>query len=165
MAFPRTFTWGASTAADQIEGAVAADGRGPSIWDTFTAEPGRITDGSSGATARDHYHRCAEDVGLLARLGVDAYRFSIAWPRIQPTGRGPGNRAGGLRDRYGDALPPIYVTESGCAYPDAVTADGDCPDPEPSTPSACLGPTDRRGPGRQRQPAGWPWAGRAARLP
>ena len=91
---PPGFLFGTSTAAYQIEGAVAEDGRGPSIWDTFTAQPGRIVDGSSGAVACDHYHRVDEDVALLERLGAPGYRFSIAWPRIQPTGAGPANPAG-----------------------------------------------------------------------
>jgi beta-glucosidase len=105
MAFPSGFTWGTSTAAYQIEGAVGEGGRGPSIWDTFAAEPGRIADGSSGAVACDHYHRFAEDVELLDGLGVDAYRFSIAWPRIQPTGSGPVNARGlAFYDRLLDQL-------------------------------------------------------------
>ncbi len=105
MAFPSTFTWGASTAAYQIEGAVREDGRGPSIWDTFAAEPGRIADGSSGDVACDHYHRYGEDVDLLAGLGVGAYRFSVAWPRIQPTGTGSVNAAGlAFYDRLVDLL-------------------------------------------------------------
>jgi beta-glucosidase len=105
MAFPTGFTWGTSTAAYQIEGAVHEGGRGTSIWDTFTAEPGRIADSSSGALACDHYHRYAEDVDLLAGLGVDAYRFSIAWPRIQPTGTGAVNAAGlAFYDRLVDTL-------------------------------------------------------------
>ncbi|MFJ8578461.1 GH1 family beta-glucosidase [Micromonospora sp. NPDC093277] len=92
--FPAGFRWGASTSAYQIEGATTADGRGPSIWDTFAHTPGRIADGSTGDEACDHYHRYAEDVALLAGLEVSAYRFSIAWPRIQPTGAGPANPAG-----------------------------------------------------------------------
>ena len=85
---PEGFVFGTSTASYQIEGAVEEDGRGPSIWDTFCSEPGRINDGSSGAVACDHYHRYPEDVALMARLGVQGYRFSIAWPRVQPTGSG-----------------------------------------------------------------------------
>jgi beta-glucosidase len=102
---PPGFRFGTSTAAYQIEGAVAEDGRGPSIWDTFTAQPGRIKDGSSGAVACDHYHRVEEDVALLERLGAPGYRFSIAWPRIQPTGQGAPNAAGlDFYDRLIDSL-------------------------------------------------------------
>ncbi|MEU2613943.1 GH1 family beta-glucosidase [Micromonospora sp. NPDC007271] len=103
--FPAGFRWGVSTSAYQIEGATAADGRGPSIWDTFAGTPGRIADGSSGAEACDHYHRYAEDVALLAGLGVSGYRFSIAWPRVQPTGTGPANPTGlDFYDRLVDTL-------------------------------------------------------------
>jgi beta-glucosidase len=105
LQFPPGFQWGVSTAAYQIEGAVTEGGRGRSIWDTFTHEPGRIADGSTGDVACDHYHRFAEDLALMAELGVDAYRFSIAWPRIQPTGEGPANAAGvAFYDRLVDAL-------------------------------------------------------------
>jgi beta-glucosidase len=92
--FPPGFVWGAATSAYQIEGAADADGRGPSIWDTFARVPGRVLDGDTGAVAADHYHRWREDVALMARLGLSAYRFSIAWPRIQPGGRGPVNLTG-----------------------------------------------------------------------
>ncbi|MQA04457.1 MAG: beta-glucosidase [Streptosporangiales bacterium] len=92
--FPAGFAWGAATAAYQIEGAVDADGRGPSIWDTFSHTPGKVANGDTGNIACDHYHRYREDVALLAGLGVDAYRFSVAWPRIQPPGKGPANQAG-----------------------------------------------------------------------
>jgi beta-glucosidase len=99
------FTWGVSTAAYQIEGGVAEGGRGPSIWDTFAHEPGRISDGGTGDVACDHFHRYADDVDLMAGLGVDAYRFSVAWPRIQPDGTGPANAAGvDFYDRLVDAL-------------------------------------------------------------
>jgi len=93
-AFPDDFAWGTATASYQIEGAVAEDGRGPSIWDTFTRTEGAISDGTNGDVADDHYHRYAEDIALLAGMGFNAYRFSIAWPRIQPTGSGPANQAG-----------------------------------------------------------------------
>ena len=86
--FPADFAWGAATASYQIEGAVAEDGRGTSIWDSFTRIPGAILDGSNGDVACDHYHRVAEDVALMVDLGVNSYRFSIAWPRVQPTGSG-----------------------------------------------------------------------------
>ena len=92
--FPEGFVWGVSTAAYQIEGAVAEDGRGQSIWDTFSHQPGRTTHGDTGDIACDAYHRTDADLGLLSRLGVGAYRFSIAWPRIQPDGRGAPNQAG-----------------------------------------------------------------------
>lgn len=82
--FPSDFLWGVSTSAHQIEG--AADEREPSVWDVFSAEPGRIKDGSTAATACDHYHRYREDVALLTGLGVDAYRFSISWPRVRSEG-------------------------------------------------------------------------------
>ncbi|MFI7113115.1 GH1 family beta-glucosidase [Nonomuraea sp. NPDC050227] len=88
------FLWGTATAAYQIEGAVAEDGRGASIWDTFAHEPGRTRDGHTGDVACDHYHRWREDVALMSGLGVNAYRFSIAWPRVQPLGAGEVNPAG-----------------------------------------------------------------------
>ncbi|MCZ7418321.1 GH1 family beta-glucosidase [Verrucosispora sp. WMMA2121] len=92
--FPTGFRWGVSTSAYQIEGAAGTDGRGPSIWDTFAHTPGRILDGSTGDVACDHYHRYAEDVALMAGLGVGAYRFSVAWPRVLPGGTGAVNPAG-----------------------------------------------------------------------
>jgi beta-glucosidase len=92
--FPAGFDWGVATSAYQIEGAVAEDGRGESIWDTFCRRPDVINDGSSGEIATDSYHRWQEDVALLADLGVTAYRFSIAWPRVQPAGTGPASQAG-----------------------------------------------------------------------
>ncbi|MEU1450986.1 GH1 family beta-glucosidase [Streptomyces avermitilis] len=82
--FPAGFLWGVSTSAHQIEG--AADEREPSVWDAFTAEPGRVKDGTTAAVACDHYHRYPEDVALLADLGVDAYRFSVSWPRVNSPG-------------------------------------------------------------------------------
>ena len=103
--FPPDFLWGAATAAYQIEGAVDEDGRGPSVWDTFCAQPGKITGGDTGAVACDHYHRWPEDVALLDQLGVGGYRFSIAWPRVQPDGHGPANPKGiAFYDRLVDAL-------------------------------------------------------------
>lgn len=92
--FPADFTWGVATSAFQIEGACATDGKGPSIWDTFCSKSGTIKDNSDGSVACDHYHRYQEDVGLIAALGVDAYRFSISWSRVQPTGKGAWNEAG-----------------------------------------------------------------------
>jgi beta-glucosidase len=102
---PEGFLFGTSTASYQIEGAATEGGKGPSIWDTFAAEPGRIVDGSSGEVACDHYHRYREDVALMARLGAQGYRFSIAWPRVQPTGTGPANEPGlAFYDRLVDEL-------------------------------------------------------------
>jgi len=92
--FPSSFTWGVATSAFQIEGASSADGKGPSIWDTFSHTPGRIIDGSNGDQACEHYYRYKEDVALMAGLGVDAYRFSMAWSRVQPLGKGAWNEAG-----------------------------------------------------------------------
>ncbi|MFF3749205.1 glycoside hydrolase family 1 protein [Streptomyces sp. NPDC002018] len=92
--FPRGFRWGTATAAYQIEGAAAEDGRTPSIWDTFSRAPGRVRNGDTGDIAADHYHRMNEDVALLKELGVTDYRFSVAWPRVQPTGRGPAVQRG-----------------------------------------------------------------------
>jgi beta-glucosidase len=92
--FPDGFVWGASTAAYQIEGAVSADGRGPSVWDTFSHTPGKVRGGDTGDIACDSYHRYPEDIALLASLGLSSYRFSLSWPRIQPGGRGPANQRG-----------------------------------------------------------------------
>ncbi len=104
-ALPTGFLLGASTAAYQIEGAVDEGGRGASVWDTFCAQPGRVVDGSSGAVACDHVHRYREDVALMAELGLDGYRFSVSWPRIQADGTGPALAAGlDFYDRLVDAL-------------------------------------------------------------
>ncbi len=103
--FPDNFLWGAATAAYQIEGAARDDGRGPSIWDTFSRTPGKVHAGHTGDVACDHYHRYADDVALMAELGLQAYRFSVSWPRIQPDGSGPVNPRGlDFYDRLTDAL-------------------------------------------------------------
>ncbi len=94
LQFPAGFRWGAATASYQIEGAASAAGRGPSIWDTFSHTPGKVVNGDTGDVACDHYNRYAEDVAILSQLGVSAYRFSVAWPRIQPNGTGPANAEG-----------------------------------------------------------------------
>ncbi|PZT76901.1 MULTISPECIES: GH1 family beta-glucosidase [unclassified Streptomyces] len=91
---PAGFRWGVATAAYQIEGGAAEDGRTPSIWDTYCRVPGMVVRGENGDVACDHYHRMPEDVRLIADLGVDTYRFSLAWPRVQPGGRGPANPRG-----------------------------------------------------------------------
>ena len=93
-AFAEEFVWGVATSSFQIEGAARADGKGPSIWDDFCRVPGAIADASNGDIACDHYHRWASDLDLLASLGVDAYRFSVSWPRVQPGGAGACNEPG-----------------------------------------------------------------------
>ncbi len=109
--FPAGFAWGVATAAYQIEGAVAEDGRGDSVWDTFGRQPGAIRDGHTGDVAADHYHRWREDVELMSRLGIGAYRLSIAWPRVQPQGTGPANDRGlDFYDRLADALLARGIT-------------------------------------------------------
>src|SRR5436309_13365326 len=105
LEFPDGFLWGAATAAYQIEGAVTEDGRGPSIWDTFSHTPGKTKNGDTGDVADDHYHRWQEDIALMRDLGLDAYRFSVAWPRILPAGTGAVNQAGlDFYDRLVDGL-------------------------------------------------------------
>ncbi|HXP19482.1 MAG TPA: GH1 family beta-glucosidase [Streptosporangiaceae bacterium] len=109
--FPAGFQWGVATSAYQIEGAVSEDGRGVSIWDTFCRRPGVIRDGHTGDVATDHYHRWEQDVALMADLGVTAYRFSIAWPRVQPDGAGPANPAGlDFYERLTDGLLARGIT-------------------------------------------------------
>ena len=103
--FPDDFTWGVATASYQIEGAATEDGRGESIWDRFSHTPGNVLNGDTGDIACDHYHRMNEDLDLLAWLGVDAYRFSIAWPRVMPDGTGDVNQVGlDFYDRLVDGL-------------------------------------------------------------
>ncbi|GGK82755.1 GH1 family beta-glucosidase [Mangrovihabitans endophyticus] len=105
LVFPDDFVWGAATASYQIEGAANDDGRGSSIWDTFSRTPGRVFAGHTGDVACDHYHRYAEDVAIMADLGLASYRFSVAWPRIQPDGTGPVNPRGlDFYDRLTDEL-------------------------------------------------------------
>src|SRR3982751_6022099 len=102
---PPSFRWGVAASSYQIEGAVAEDGRTPSIWDTFSRVPGAIANGDTGDVACDHYHRWGEDLGLIRELGVDAYRFSVPRPRIIPTGTGPVNPRGvAFYDRLVDEL-------------------------------------------------------------
>jgi len=109
--FPADFVWGAATAAYQIEGAASEGGRGESIWDHFSHTPGKTVNGDTGDVACDHYHRWPEDVALLRELGFKAYRFSIAWPRILPDGRGRLNPRGLVfYDRLVDALLDAGIT-------------------------------------------------------
>ena len=111
------FIWGVSTSAYQIEGAAAEDGRGPSIWDSFCRLKGRVDNGDTGDVACDHYHRYPEDVALMRELGVDAYRFSVAWPRVLPRGRGAVNEAGlDFYDRLVDALLEAGIEPWLCVY-------------------------------------------------
>ncbi|MFD8562625.1 GH1 family beta-glucosidase [Streptosporangium canum] len=111
LRFPEGFVWGAATAAYQIEGAAREDGRGPSIWDTFSRTPGKVHAGHTGDVACDHYHRYPDDVRLMGDLGLHAYRFSISWPRIQPDGSGPANPRGlDFYDRLVDELHGTGIT-------------------------------------------------------
>jgi beta-glucosidase len=94
VSFPKGFVWGGATSSYQIEGATNEDGRGESIWDRFAKTPGKVADGSGGDVACDHYHRWREDIALMKGLGLAAYRFSVAWPRVLPLGRGSVNERG-----------------------------------------------------------------------
>jgi len=115
--FPEGFLWGAASSACQIEGGATEGGRGDSIWDRFARRPGRVADGATPAVACDHYHRFREDVALMARLGLGAYRFSIAWPRIYPRGSGAVNRAGlDFYDSLTDALLELAITPVATLY-------------------------------------------------
>lgn len=127
--FPKDFVWGVATSAFQIEGASALEGKGPSIWDSFCKKSGTIADGSNGDTACEHYIRCASDLDMISHLGVNAYRFSISWPRVRPTGAGAWNEKGldfyerlvdGLLDRN---IKP-YLTLNHWDLPDALQAEG-----------------------------------------
>jgi beta-glucosidase len=116
-ALPHDFLWGTATAAYQIEGAVAEDGRSPSIWDTFSHTPGKVAGGDTGDVACDHYHRWREDIDLMRRLGTNAYRLSIAWPRVMPGGHGPVNPKGlDFYDELIDALLAAGITPSVTLY-------------------------------------------------
>ncbi len=126
--FPAGFAWGVTTSAYQIEGAELAGGRGPSIWDTFSRRPGAIVNGDTGAVASGHYDRYRDDIALMAQLGIRAYRFSIAWPRIQPTGAGSPVQAGldfyrrlfdGLAEAGIEPIPVLYHWDLPQALEDA----------------------------------------------
>lgn len=105
LQFPNTFTWGVATSAYQIEGAAFEGGRGPSIWDTYSHTPGKVLNNDTGDVACDHYHRLETDLDLIASLGVDCYRFSISWSRVQPLGHGAWNEEGlAFYDRLIDGL-------------------------------------------------------------
>jgi beta-glucosidase len=114
---PRNFVWGVSTSSYQIEGAASADGKGPGIWDAYCRVPGRIANGDTGDVACDHYHRYAEDIAQMRELGVAAYRFSVAWPRVLPSGRGAANEAGlAFYDRLVDGLLAAGIEPWLCLY-------------------------------------------------
>ena len=135
MGFRDDFVWGAASASYQVEGAVNEDGRGASVWDMFCKEPGRILDGSSGDIACDHYHRYKEDIAIMKELGLAAYRFSIAWPRIIPDGDGPVNEKGldfyeRLIDALGEAGITPYATLFHWDYPYALFRKGGWMNPE-----------------------------------
>jgi beta-glucosidase len=116
-ALPNDFLWGTATAAYQIEGAVSEDGRSPSIWDTFSHTPGKIENGDTGDVACDHYHRWREDIELMRSLGTNAYRLSVAWPRVVPGGDGPVNERGlAFYDELIDALLEADITPSVTLY-------------------------------------------------
>ena len=111
------FLWGVSTSSFQIEGGAHSEGRGDSIWDVYCREPGRVKGGDTGDIACDHYHRYAEDVALMRELGVDAYRFSISWPRVMPKGCGAPNEPGlAFYDRLIDALLEDGIEPWICLY-------------------------------------------------
>ena len=112
-AFPSDFLWGSATASYQVEGAVNEDGRGPSIWDTFSHTPGRTFQGDTGDIADDFFHRYADDIRLMQSLGLKAFRFSIAWPRVFPTGTGAPNPKGlDFYNRLVDALLAANIQPS-----------------------------------------------------
>lgn len=133
--FPQGFLWGAATAAYQIEGAAREGGRGESIWDRFAHTPGKTRDSETGDIACDHYHRFREDVALMKQLGLKAYRFSLSWPRILPTGRGPENPDGiAFYNALIDALLEAGITPFATLYhwdlPQALEDAGGWPNPE-----------------------------------
>jgi beta-glucosidase len=113
----RDFVWGVSTSSFQIEGATAEDGRGLSVWDTYCRQPGKIVNGDTGDIACDHYHRYPEDIALMQRLGIGAYRFSVAWPRVLPQGRGtPSEKGLAFYDRLIDATLAAGIEPWLCLY-------------------------------------------------
>ena len=141
----RDFVWGVATAAYQVEGAAAEDGRSPSIWDTFCRLPGAIDNGDTGDVACDHYHRWPEDVALMRELGVGAYRFSLSWPRVLPGGTGAVNPAGlAFYDRLVDALLEAGIRPFVTALPLGPAAGA-------AGPRRLAGPGHRRCAGRVRR--------------
>ena len=135
MSFGKEFVWGAATAAYQIEGGWQADGKGTSIWDLFSHEPGKVYAGHTGDVACDHYHHCHEDVVLMKEIGLQAYRFSLSWPRILPDGRGRMNQAGVdfyhrlIDDLLENGIRP-FVTLYHWDYPAALSVRGSWENPD-----------------------------------
>lgn len=135
MSFCKDFIWGTATASYQIEGAAFEDGKGESVWDRFSHEPGRILEGHNGDTACDHYHRFREDVALMKQMGVKAYRFSLSWPRLMPNGVGEVNEKGVafynalIDELLANGIRPI-VTLFHWDYPTALQARGAWENPE-----------------------------------
>jgi len=127
--FPHNFLWGAATASYQIEGAWNEDGKGESIWDRFSHTPGKVTNGDTGDIACDHYHRYLDDIALMRRIGLKAYRFSVSWTRVLPAGKGAVNAAGlDFYDRLVDTLCAAniepFITLHHWDYPQALYEDG-----------------------------------------
>ena len=141
MSFRKDFIWGAATASYQIEGAAFEDGKGPSVWDRFSHEPGKVLEGHTGDVACDHYHRFKEDVRLMKAMGVKNYRFSISWPRLLPQGVGEVNEQGvafydALIDELVAAGIRPIVTLFHWDYPSALQARGGWENPEsPANPN------------------------------
>jgi beta-glucosidase len=129
ISFPENFLWGAATASYQIEGAWNEEGKGPSIWDTYSHTPGNVKDGDTGDVACDYYHRWPEDIRLMSEIGLGAYRFSVSWPRLLPEGRGAVNPAGlDFYDQLVDGLLAAGITPFVTLYhwdlPQALQAEG-----------------------------------------
>ena len=154
--FPQNFVWGAATAAYQVEGSPKADGKGESIWDRFAHTPGKIERGETGDVACDHYRHYPEDIALMRDLGLNAYRFSIAWPRIYPAGKGPVNCRG--LDHYSrlvDSLLEAGITPWVTLYhwdlPQALDDEGGWPNRAVAEYFADFAATDRPLVGRPRE--------------
>ena len=135
LAFPKEFVWGCAASAYQVEGAWNEDGKGPSIWDTFVHTPGHVVNGETGDVAVDNYHRYKEDVALMKELGLDAYRFSVAWTRVLPAGTGTINQAGlDFYDRLVDELLKHKIEPTLCLFhwdlPQALQEQGGWPNRE-----------------------------------
>ena len=149
MGFSSEFVWGAAAASYQIEGGWQADGKGASVWDMYSHQPGSVFNGDTGDVACDHYHRYAEDVGLMKEIGLRAYRLSIGWPRVLPEGIGRVNEAGlAFYDRLIDALLAAritpYVTLFHWDYPYALFCKGGWLHPDSPEWFADYAASDRR---------------------